>query len=66
LEDIYTKLPPSIAFMPMIDGDVIKAAATYDDIGDPKSSAIPGKSWLKALMIGDCQFEVGLDGSSAI
>jgi len=58
MEDIISKLPPTIPFLPVVDGDIIPVRPTYGAIADPKDEVMPGKHWLEALAIGDSEFDV--------
>jgi hypothetical protein len=60
-ERILESLPPAISFLPLIDGDLFPAAMTFEELSSPKQenlSLLPGFSWCKSLLIGDCQFDV--------
>ncbi|KAL2205521.1 carboxylesterase-like protein, partial [Sarocladium strictum] len=54
--ELHDKVPMSLAFRPMIDGDVVPFAMTHAVVQDQESN-IPARRWLKALLIGDCQFD---------
>ncbi|KIV94100.1 hypothetical protein PV10_05255 [Exophiala mesophila] len=57
---LFSNTPPSIPPLPMIDGDIVKVALTFDDIeqwSTHGSSSIPGLGWCKELLIGDCQMD---------
>lgn len=61
MDHILKALPPSIAFMHMVDGDLIKQYPRFDEIANaklPGNVSLLGSSWCKSLMIGDCQFDV--------
>lgn len=69
MESILKVLPPHIAFMHMVDGDLIKRTPRFDEIGSAKTPgnvALLGSSWCKGLMIGDCQFDVSAEFDRAL
>ncbi|PGH04316.1 hypothetical protein AJ80_08539 [Polytolypa hystricis UAMH7299] len=54
-----TKLPPSIPLLPLLDGDIISANLTFAEWGEANTvkNKVPGVSWCRKVMIGDCQFD---------
>lgn len=58
MDEIVTKLAPPLPYRPMVDGDLIPSALTYAAASDKESTELRAKGWLKALMVGDCQFDV--------
>lgn len=58
MDEVVTKLFPPLPYRPMVDGDLIPSALTYASVGDPESTEIGAKGWLKALMVGDSKFDV--------
>lgn len=60
LDDVIAKLPPYVAFLPVIDGDIIPTKPTYDAVARQEDEGLPGKKWLHGFMIGDSQFDVSL------
>jgi hypothetical protein len=56
--EIGAKLPPGLPLFPAIDNDLIPAPAEFSGIADPESPALPGRTWCKALFIGDNQLDV--------
>lgn len=59
MDDIIARLPPSVAFLPLIDGDIVPSKPTFTAISDQNDTSMPGKRWTKGFMIGDSQFDVG-------
>ena len=59
-EDFTTKLGRSIAVAPVVDGENIPKAASFDIVNDKASfrRAFPGVGYCKRLMIGDCEMDV--------
>ncbi|KAI1843768.1 hypothetical protein JX265_001062 [Neoarthrinium moseri] len=58
VEQLISKLSPPLPYRPMIDHDLIKFPVTYDMVSQQRSNAtVPGHTWLKGLMVGDCQFD---------
>ncbi|KAL2399166.1 hypothetical protein ABEF95_000334 [Exophiala dermatitidis] len=57
MDEIIARLPPSVALLPMIDGDIIPQRPTYASIADKEDRSMPGKQWAEGLMIGDSQFD---------
>jgi len=51
-DDLLTKLGPNIPLMPALDDQVIPKALSFADL------AVPGSSWCKEILIGDCQLDV--------
>lgn len=49
---ILSDIGPSIPFMPVLDGEVLPKALTFAD------PSVPGTSWCKEILIGDCQMDV--------
>jgi hypothetical protein len=50
-----------LPLLPVVDSDSVPCAPTFAQVGskveDPALS-MPGRSWCKELLIGDCQFDV--------
>lgn len=57
LDQIIAKIPPYVAFMPTVDGEIIPCKPTFAAIADPADESMPAKRWLDGLMIGDSQFD---------
>ncbi|EHY61023.1 hypothetical protein ABEF95_010221 [Exophiala dermatitidis] len=57
MDEIIARLPPSVALLPMIDGDIIPQRPTYVTIADQEDRSMPGKQWAEGLIIGDSQFD---------
>ena len=59
-EHLTTRLGRSIAVAPVIDGDTIPEAASFDIVNDKTNFArvFPGVGFCKRLMIGDCEMDV--------
>jgi len=58
LDDVTARLPPSIAFLPVIDGEILPTKPTYEAVSRQDDQQLPGKKWLDGFMIGDSQFDV--------
>lgn len=57
-QELVTKLPPSVRFVPALDGSFIQSGVTYAQIGKRDSTMLPGKDWCKELLIGDAEVDV--------
>lgn len=57
-QELVTKLPPSVRFVPALDGDVIQSGVTYAEVGKRESQVLLGKEWCKDLLIGDAEVDV--------
>lgn len=57
VEEFWTKIPPTIPMIPVIDGDIIPAQATLRMFsqGVPE---IPGHHWVDSIMMGQAQLDV--------
>lgn len=66
LNDVIARLPPSIAFLPAIDGDIVPTRPSYAAVSRQEDQELPGKKWLDGFMIGDSQFDVSFVSSSHI
>ena len=64
MDEIIATLPPSVAFSAVVDNELIKSEVSYASVGSKDVTKMPGKEWLDALMVGDCQFDVRLALSS--
>lgn len=53
--DILPKL--SVPPIPSQDGDVVSGSTTFAKLGARNHESLPGMSWCKELMIGDCQHD---------
>lgn len=60
-QELISKLPPSIPFIPAVDEDLIPHTLTFSQTGDRDSKLLRGKNWCKDLMIGDAQVDVSID-----
>lgn len=58
MDEVVAKLFPPLPYRPMVDGDLIPSAVTYASVADRESTELSAKGWLKALMVGDSQFDV--------
>lgn len=58
VEDFWTKIPPSVPMIPIIDGDIIPTPVTlktfYQD-----AAAVPGKHLIESIMMGHSKLDVG-------
>jgi hypothetical protein len=61
IEKIIEAGASGLPVLPVQDNDAVPCAPTFSQIGskaeDP-SLSMPGRSWCKELLIGDCQFDV--------
>ena len=60
-DEVIAKLPPTVAFFPTIDGDIIPVRPTFTSVADKSDQSMPGKQWADALMIGNSEFDVSRD-----
>jgi carboxylesterase type B len=58
LDEVIAKLPPSIPFLPTLDGDILNLKPTFATVADPKDDSMPGKQWADALAVGNSEFDV--------
>ena len=58
MDEVIAKLPPSVAFLPTVDGDTIPVQPTFAGVADRSDQSMPGKQWAEALMIGHSEFDV--------
>ena len=58
MDEIIATLPPSVAFNALIDSELICSEPSYKAVSSTALESMPGKTWLQALMVGDCQFDV--------
>ena len=59
-DEVIAKIPPSLPFLPVIDGDVIPVRPTFADVASTEDKNMPGKEWVEGLMIGHSEFDVSL------
>ncbi|KAK6371450.1 hypothetical protein LTS17_008700 [Exophiala oligosperma] len=58
MEELYSKLPPGLPLIPVVDDDLVKALPTYKQtLKYGPTEMLPGMTWCKRLLIGDCQFD---------
>lgn len=57
-QEVISKLPPSIALVPAIDGDLVPAGLSFSRTADSGSNLLKGNKWCKELLIGDAQIDV--------
>ncbi|OQV00230.1 hypothetical protein CLAIMM_05756 [Cladophialophora immunda] len=62
MDEVIAKLPPSVAFLPTIDGDVIPVQPSFAGVADPSDRSMPGKQWAEAFMIGHSVFDASVLG----
>lgn len=58
-QELVTKLPPSVRYVPALDSDIVVSGVTHSEIGSLESKVIPGKAWCQELLIGDAEVDVG-------
>ncbi|KAJ5159476.1 uncharacterized protein N7482_006480 [Penicillium canariense] len=59
-QELVAKLPPSILFVPALDGDIIYPGVTYAELGRLQSKVFSGKHWCKDLLIGDAEIDASI------
>jgi hypothetical protein len=64
LDEVIATLPPTIPFLPTIDGELVPVRPTFAAIGDKSDQSMPGKQWVDALMVGHGNFDVSLPQNS--
>lgn len=57
-QDLLSKLPPSVRFVPALDGDIVPSGVTYAQVGDKGANVPRGKTWCDSLLVGDTQMDV--------
>ncbi|OAP54791.1 esterase/lipase [Fonsecaea erecta] len=62
MDEVIAKLPPSVTFLPTVDGDIIPVQPTFAEVADRTDQSMPGKQWLEALMIGHSEFDASVLG----
>ncbi|OAL25855.1 hypothetical protein AYO20_10317 [Fonsecaea nubica] len=62
MDEVIAKLPPSVAFLPTVDGDVVPVQPTFAGVADQSDQSMPGKQWVDALMIGNSEFDASVLG----
>ncbi|KAF9890585.1 hypothetical protein FE257_005716 [Aspergillus nanangensis] len=55
--ELASCLPPFVIAAPAIDGDIVAATPTFQDIANPNNNSPKGKSWCQELLIGDAQMD---------
>ena len=60
MDEVIAKLPPTVAFLPMVDGDVIPMRPTFADVASKDGKSMAGKQWAEAVMIGHSEFDVSM------
>jgi len=56
-DKMTASLPPTVEFMPLIDGDLLPEALTFDSLSSSAQELLPGLQWCKSLLVGSCQFD---------
>ncbi|EXJ69304.1 uncharacterized protein A1O5_07340 [Cladophialophora psammophila CBS 110553] len=62
MDEIIAKLPPYVAFLPTVDGDIVPVRPTFASIANKSDQSMAGKQWAEALMIGHSQFDASVLG----
>lgn len=57
-QELIGKLPPSVRFVPALDGEIVRSAVTYAQVGDKGGNVPRGKTWCDSLLVGDTQMDV--------
>jgi hypothetical protein len=57
-QELVTKLPPSIQYVPALDSDIVVSGVTHSEVSNIESKVIPGKDWCQDLLIGDAEVDV--------
>ncbi|OCT48318.1 putative carboxylesterase [Cladophialophora carrionii] len=61
-DQVIAKLPPSVALLPTLDGDIIPVRPTFASVADKSDQSMPGKQWAEGLMIGNGGFDASVLG----
>lgn len=59
--DILAKIPPNIPFLPAVDDEIIPGLHRFSEVSKQAHDSewqVPGRTWCKELLIGDCQMDV--------
>ncbi|KAL1852578.1 hypothetical protein Plec18170_005709 [Paecilomyces lecythidis] len=59
-QEVISKLPPSIALVPAIDGDLVPPGLSFSRTADSSSKLLTGNKWCKELLIGDAQIDASI------
>lgn len=55
-ETVLSIIGPDVPLLPVVDGDIITAKATFTQWGSSDiSSVVPGVEWCRRVLLGDCQ-----------
>lgn len=57
-QELVTKLPPSVRYVPALDSDIVVTGVTHSEVGNLESKVIPRKAWCQELLIGDAEVDV--------
>ncbi|KAJ5371402.1 uncharacterized protein N7496_007494 [Penicillium cataractarum] len=59
-QELITKLPPSVRYVPALDSDLVVPGVTHAEVGNLESKVLPGKDWCKELLIGDAEVDASI------
>lgn len=65
---MLSSIPPTMQQLPTLGGELGIKEPTFAEVhqGLSGTSVLPSRSWCKEIMIGDCQMDVSIDGSSRV
>lgn len=59
VDDILSKLPPGLPFLPILDGEMFPFLPTHEIISSKEGfSRLPGAKWCKEMILGNCAYDV--------
>ncbi|BCR90256.1 putative carboxylesterase [Aspergillus chevalieri] len=59
-QDLIGKLPPSVRFVPALDGNIVPSGVTHAQVGDKGGNMPRGKTWCDSLLVGDTQMDASI------
>jgi hypothetical protein len=57
-ENFFSKIPPSVPFTPVVDGDIIPEVLKLDSWAS--SPTLPGNKFIDAIIVGDSKLDVSI------
>lgn len=55
-ENFWSKIPPNVPFLPVVDGDIIPEILEVDTWA--RSTALPGNKFIESILVGDSKLDV--------
>lgn len=55
-EDLWSKIPPNVPFLPVVDGDIIPEILEVNTWA--RSPTLPGNKFIEAILVGDSKLDV--------